>query len=256
MTYSKPEVYEEFMGRWSIRLAPSFIEFAGVRDGQRIVDVGCGTGSLTRELLSLGPSISVVGIDSADTYVSFARAIPDARVTFQTASAELLPFADASFDAALSLLVLQDVASPRQVVSEMTRVTRPGGVVAACQWDFQRGIPMLSLLREAAETVAPGRAITVSVNRTSLEDLKQLWLRSGLSDVRTSILTLSMEFASFEDYWLPILGGSTPTSSSMAALDRESGGKLARALRDKLPTPRPDGSFVLPARAWAVAGSA
>jgi SAM-dependent methyltransferase len=256
MTYSNPAGYEDFMGRWSARLAPSFIAFAGVRDGERILDVGCGTGSLTRELLKLGPAISVVGIDPADTYVSFAaQAIPDTRAQFQAASAEALPFPNASFDASLSLLVLQDVADPDRVVGEMARVTRRGGVVAACQWDFRDGIPMLSLLREAAETVEPGRVAAVSVNRTSLRDLGQLWIRSGLSEVGTSILTLSMEFASFDDYWLPFLGGSTPTSSSMAALNRESGGELARVLRDKIPMPRPDGSFVLRARAWAVAGT-
>jgi ubiquinone/menaquinone biosynthesis C-methylase UbiE len=255
MTYSNPKAYEGFMGRWSTRLAPLFIAFAGVRDGQRILDVGCGTGSLARELLSHGQTISVVGIDPASTYVSFAEeAIPDTRARFQVGSAETLPFPDASFDAALSLLVLQDVADPDRVVGEMARVTRDGGVVAACQWDFQDGIPMLSLLREAAETVAFGRELGVRINRTSINDLAQLWTRSGLSEVQTSILELSMKFASFDDYWLPFLGASTPTSASMAALNRQSGGELARVLRGKIPTPRADGSFVLPARAWTVAG--
>jgi len=256
MTYSNPAAYEAFMGRWSARLAPSFVDFAGVRDGQRILDVGCGTGSLTRELLKLGQAVSVVGIDPADTYVSFAaQAIPDDRVQFQGASAERLPFADASFDAALSLLVLQDVADQGRMVTEMARVTHVGGVVAGCQWDFQDGIPMFSLLREAVQIVAPGK-IELSTNRTSINDLAQLWSRSGLSKIRTAVLEMTMEFRSFEDYWSPFLGGSTPTSASMASLNQESNDELARVLRSKMPTPSPDGSFVLPARAWAVAGVA
>jgi hypothetical protein len=141
----------------------------------------------------------------------------------------------------------------------MARVTRRGGIVAACQWDFQDGIPMFSLLRQAAEAVAPEvmarrRANEAPVNRTSLQDLAQLWIGSDLKEVRTSILELSMEFASFDDYWLPFVGGATPTSAFMAGLDRDTHGALERVLRNKIPETRPDGSFVLPARAWAVAG--
>lgn len=260
MTYSNPAAYERFMGRWSARLAPYFISFVGVHDARRVLDIGSGTGSLTAALLAAGADIQVVGVEPTAEYVAFARqAVPSPRAQFRVAAAETLPFADEDFDAALSLLVLQEITDPGRAVREMARVTRRGGIVAACQWDFQGGVPMFSLLRQAAEAVAPEvmalrRANEAPVNRTSLQDLAQLWIGSGLKGVRTSSLELSMEFASFDDYWLPFVGGATPTSAFMAGLDRDTDGALERALRNKIPERRPDGSFVLPARAWAVAG--
>jgi hypothetical protein len=98
------------------------------------------------------------------------------------------------------------------------------------------------------------RAAEVPINRTSLQDLAELWTGCGLLGVRISTLELSMKFASFDDYWLPLVGGATPTSAFMSGLDRDTGGALARVLRGKVPAAAADGSFVLPARAWAVAG--
>lgn len=262
MSYSNPADYERFMGRWSARLAPKLIDFAGVRDGQRILDVGSGTGSLSHALVNRGGTTDVVGVDPVEAYVSFARqAVPHPRARFEAGAAESLPFGDESFDVTLSLLVLQDLADPDRAVREMARVTRRGGTVAACQWDFQAGIPMFALLRQAAEAVAPQavarrRAEEGPINPTSRTDLERLWVNCGLSAVRTSTLELSMEFDSFDDFWLPLLGEATPTSAFMATLNRETDGALANALRDIIPNARSDGAFVLPARAWAVAGTA
>jgi ubiquinone/menaquinone biosynthesis C-methylase UbiE len=264
MAYTNPAAYEQFMGRWSSRLAPHFIRFAGVGDGQRILDVGCGTGSLSRALLASGRTIDVVGVDATASYLSFAReAIPAARVHFQLGDAEALPFADETFDAALSLLVLQDISNPGRALREMARVTRGGGTVAACQWDFAGGLPMFSLFWLAAEAVAPQAVARHRADNpqhrlrpASLQDLAELWTASGLEEVRTATLQLSMTFSSFDDYWQPFLGGATPTSTLAAAIDKETGGALARTLRDKIPDVQPDGSFALAARAWAVAGAA
>ena len=131
MSYTNPGAYDRFMGRWSTRLAPSFIGFAGVRDGQRILDVGSGTGSLSRALLAVGAK--VVGVDPVVDYVSFAKeAVRDARVEFKVGVAEALPFPEESFDAALGLLILQDLTEASRAVREMARVTRRGGTVATC----------------------------------------------------------------------------------------------------------------------------
>lgn len=264
MAYTNPAAYEQFMGRWSARIAPLFIGFAGVRDGQRILDVGCGTGSLSRALLASGRTIDVVGVDPTASYLSFAReAIPAARVQFQLGAAEALPFANGTFDVVLSLLVLQDITNPDRALLEMARVTRRGGTVAACQWDFVGGAPMFSLFWLAAEAVAPQAVARHRANNSqlrqrpaSLQDLAALWIASGLEEVRTATLELSMTFGSFDDYWLPFLGGATPTSTLAAAIDKETGGALARALHDKITDIQPDGSFALPARAWSVAGVA
>src|SRR5919109_1426084 len=132
------------MGRWSARLAPSFLRFAGIEDGQHILDVGCGTGVLARAALSAGKAIRVTGVDPAAEYVSFARAaIEDPRAEFRAGSVEALPFSDGIFDATLGLLVLQEFAKPDLAIREMARVTRRSGRVAACMWDFRGGMPML-----------------------------------------------------------------------------------------------------------------
>jgi ubiquinone/menaquinone biosynthesis C-methylase UbiE len=265
MAYTNPAAYEHFMGRWSSRLAPLFIRFAGVRDGQRILDVGCGTGNLSRALLASGRTIDVVGVDPTASYLSFAReAIPAAHVQFQQGAAEALPFANETFDVALSLLVLQDFTDPDRALLEMARVTRRGGTVAACQWDFADGLPMFSLFWKAAEAVAPQAVARrhqannpqLPQRRASLQDLAEQWTVSGLEEVRTATLELSMTFGSFDDYWQPFLGGATPTSTFAAAINKETGGALVRTLRDKITDIQPDGSFALPARAWAVAGAA
>ena len=172
-----------------------------------------------------------------------------------------LPFVDRSFDAALALLVLQDFTEPRQAISEMAKVTRRGGIVTACQWDFEDGLPMLSLLWQAAEAVAPEavakqRRENPRSRSATLGELDALWRSCALSDIRTATLELPMHYSSFNDYWQPFLGGSTPTSAFAAAVNARTGGALARVLRDRLTGVQPDGSFVLPARAWAIKGTA
>lgn len=260
MTYSNPAAYQRFMGRWSLRLAPLFFEFAGVEDGQNVLDVGCGTGCLSSALLSAGPAITVVGVDPVPDYVSFTReAVADHRANFQTSTAEVLPFSDATFDAALALLVLQETADPQSAIREMARVTRRSGRVAACQWDFHNGLPMQAIFWDAAETLAPTdvarrRSGDNAIKRAGLSELAKLWAQAGLREVRTARLELVMRFTSFDDYWQPFLAGATPTSAFAANLNRETDGQLEHTVRSLIPDMQPDGSFVLPASAIAVAG--
>jgi ubiquinone/menaquinone biosynthesis C-methylase UbiE len=260
MSYSNPAAYQRFMGRWSAQLAPLFIGFAGVEDGQRVLDVGCGAGSLSAALLAAGRDIRVVGVDPVAAYVSFARqAVADPRAEFHTSGVEALPFPDASFDAVLALLVLQEVADPNRAIAEMMRVVRRGGRVAACQWDFHDGLPMQSIVWGAAETLAPAqvarrRAGDNAVKRAGPRELAQMWRHAGLREVRTAPLELGMRFGSFDDYWQPFLAGATPTSAFAASLDRQTQGELGRVVRGRIGHVEADGSFLLPARALAVAG--
>jgi len=262
VTYSNPTAYENFMGRWSARLAPLFLRFAGIEDGQRILDVGCGTGALAGAALSAGRAITVTGVDPVAEYVSFARqAVDDPRADFRVGSVEALPFTDRAFDATLGLLVLQEFAEPDRSIGEMARVTRLSGPIAACQWDFRGGMPMLTLFWEAAAMVAPGetarrRAADPPLKRADLGELAEQWTKAGLSNVETAHLEFSMQFRSFDDFWLPFLSGATPTSAFAAALNRDTDGALEKVLRGKLRDFRSDGSFELSARALAVVGIA
>jgi SAM-dependent methyltransferase len=262
MSYSNPAAYDRFMGRWSARLSPIFLDFAGVQDGQHVLDVGCGTGSLSHAVVRIGEESKVTGVDPVPAYVAFAReTVPDFRAQFQVGCPESLPFPGRMFDAALALLVLQDFADPWQAVSEMVRVTRPGGVVAATLWDFRDGLPMLSLFRQAAEAVAPEmvlhhRSQSSRREHSTPDDLAALWQSCGLSAIKIATLELPMEFSSFDDYWQPFLGGATPTSALAVAVNEQTGGALTDLLRNKLTGARSDVGFIIPARAFAIKGTA
>ena len=263
MPYTNPASYDEFMGRWSRRLAPRFAAFAGVPDAERVLDVGCGTGVLSRILLDLGAGIEVVGVDPAASYVEYARrVVPSPRARFEIGAADALPFADKAFDASLSLLVLQEFADAPKAVREMARVTRQGGTVATCKWDFRDGMPMLSLFEQAAEAVAPEALARHHAERVArptydrLEDIAALWEGCGLTELRTAVLELSLEFPSVEDLWLPFLGGSTGFSAFARDLNRETGGAVAKRLREMIEAEYGTSEFMLTARAWAVAGIA
>ena len=153
---SNGEGYELQMGRWSRRLAPTFIRFAGTTGALRVLDVGCGTGNLCLALVQDPEIVSVCGLDIAPAYVEFAnRRIDDSRVKCQVGNACALPFADASFDHTVSMLVLQFVPQADLAVREMRRVTRPGGTVAAATWDTRGGFVALRMIYDAAAMLDP-----------------------------------------------------------------------------------------------------
>ncbi len=150
------EVYDRFMGRYSTLLAPQMADFGGVAAGQRVVDVGCGPGALIAELVPRVGESSVSAVDPSPPFVAAARArFPGVMV--EEAPAEALPFADDDFDAALAQLVVHFMADPVAGLREMARVTRPGGVVAACVWDLAGGRAPLSLFWDVARERRPRR---------------------------------------------------------------------------------------------------
>ncbi len=259
--FTNPEAYNQWMGRWSARLAPHFVHFADLGRGGRFLDVGAGTGVLAEAVLDASPSAEVVGIEPSASYVHYAREhLHDPRLRFEQGDAMSLPFADDSFDGALALLILQEVPDGARVAAEMRRVTRPGGTVAACQWDFVGGMPMLSLFWDSVRAVLPGAetegqaARRVQPGYSDTGALEQLWTDAGLAELATTELQIAMEFETFDDYWLPFLGGATPTSSYAATLAEDARQQVAARLREKLIGAGPDRPFELPARAWAVKG--
>ena len=199
--------YEHFMGRWSRQLSRRFVEFAGISDGERILDVGCGTGSLTRVLLESADVKSIAGVDLAEVYLESARqAIRDPRVDFRAGDATSLPFADKSFDRAFAMLVLHFVPDGKKAVSEMRRVVRSGGVVAATVWDSLGGMPAQRLFWDAAATlgIADGKVLRDFYFRpmTRPNEMLAAWSEAGLKSVQQSSITIRFEYENFSDYWL------------------------------------------------------
>jgi len=261
--FSNPDAYELWIGRWSRRLAPLFANFAGLPRGGRFLDVGSGTGVLTTALLETIEGATVVGIDPSEAYVAYCRErIRGHRVRFEVGDAQDIPFGSHSFDAALALLVLQEIPDAIQGVGDMARVTRPGGTVAASQWDFAHGFPFLALFWESAIEVVDPDEVRAAAARSMVVDLpdenalRRLWSIAGLQDVATERHEIAMTFAGFDDYWRPFESGVSPSASYAGKLDDDRREALRSRVRQKTIGAGPDRPFALPAHAWAVRGTA
>jgi SAM-dependent methyltransferase len=257
--FSASDAYERFMGRWSRGLAPGLVRFAGVREGEFVLDVGSGTGALAEAVTASVPRARVVGIDPSAGYIDFARATrPDERVRFEVGDARDMRFDDAAFDRTLSLLVVNFIPEPDRAVSEMVRVTRPGGTVAAAVWDYGAGMEMLRVFWDAVVTLWPDAEDRDERHMplTRPGELATLWRNTGLLDVSEQELTIRTRFDSFEDYWLPFLGGQGPAGDYVSTLSSEDRERLRAVLRRRLLGEGPDRPIVLAARAWAVKGMA
>lgn len=248
--------YERLMGRWSRRLAPLYADFARLRDAGPILDVGCGTGVLAATIAAMTRSSEIVGVDPAPSFVDFARSeLKDPRLRFEVGDAMQLPFAAASFEQALSLLVLMFVADPGKAASEMRRVTRPGGTVSACTWD-RDGLELSSIFWEEAVKLDPAaEARSQRPKHANREgQLAALWQAAGLVQVEETAISLELPFASFEDFWEPNLRGVAPQGVYLAALQQAQREALRQALRRRLLGERAEGGFSLRAKALAVRG--
>lgn len=243
--------YDRFMGRYSLPLAPEFADFALVQAGRRVLDVGCGPGALTGELVErFGPS-SVAAVDPSQSFVSAARERYPG-VDFQLASAENLPFDDATFDAVLAQLVVHFTSEPVRALGEMKRVTRPGGIVAACVWDHAGGSGPLAVFWEAARSLDPGLDDESRLPGAKEGHLTQLFEDAGLSKVEDGVLSVEVGHASFEDWWEPFELGVGPAGTYTSGLEQAQRNALRETCRRMLPA----GSFSLTARAWAARGVA
>ncbi|MBZ5514545.1 MAG: methyltransferase domain-containing protein [Acidobacteriia bacterium] len=255
--FSEAEKYERFMGRWSQRLAPLFLKFAGVKEGERLLDVGSGTGSLALAIIGETRRAEVVGIDPSRSYVDFAAAqTTDPRVRFQIGDAQKLDFPSASFDRCLSLLVLNFIPDARKAMGEMRRITKPGGRIAACVWDYDEGMEMLRKFWDAAVLLDPAAARLDERNMAFCRkgQLAAFWRDAGLADVEETELVIDMPFRSFDDYWEPFLDAQGPAGIYVASLAPEQREELKKGLRNTILDGKPDGPFALKARAWAVRG--
>jgi ubiquinone/menaquinone biosynthesis C-methylase UbiE len=250
--FSEADNYELFMGRWSRQMAPLLVEFAGVNDGERILDVGSGTGSLAAAIADGRPGVTVVGIDPAAAYVEHAAAkAGGANVSFRIGDAQALEFADDSFDRSVSLLVVNFIPDAGKAVGELKRVTRPGGVVSAAVWDYAEGMEMLREFWDAVVELNPEAEALDEKNMPYCDagELTELWREAGLTDIEETALTVPMTFASFEDFWQPFLAGQGPAGAYVNTLSVEARTELRKRLRERVP-------LTMNARAWAVRGVA
>jgi SAM-dependent methyltransferase len=243
------DAYDRFMGRYSALLAAQFADLAGVASGQRVLDVGCGPGALTTELVERLGASKVSAVDPSEQFVAAARE-RNPGVDARCASAEDLPFADGEFDAALAQLVVHFMADPIRGLAEMARVTRAGGVVSACVWDhageqtplapFWQAVHELDPAEEGEGTLAGGRE----------GHLSELFAEAGLHEVEETALPIRVEHATFEEWWEPFTFGVGPAGSYLTALDSAQQVELRERSRQRLP----EAPFTLSARAWAARG--
>jgi SAM-dependent methyltransferase len=252
MSFTVPaDAYDRFMGRYSVLLSPQLADLAGVSAGQRVLDVGCGPGALTAELVERLGTAAVSAVDPSEEFVAAARE-RHPQVDVQQASAEQLPFPDDAFDAALAQLVVHFMSDPAAGVAEMRRVTRPGGVVAACVWDHGSGRGPLSPLWAAAKELDPGVHDESRLAGSQEGDLSRLFEGAGLREIEETALSVSLEHPSFEDWWEPFTLGVGPAGAYVAGLDPERRAQLRDRCREALP----GAPFVLTARAWTARGLA
>jgi SAM-dependent methyltransferase len=243
------DAYDRFMGRYSVPLAPQLANFATITVGQRVLDVGCGPGALTAELVRrLGPD-AVSAVDPSEPFVAAAQQRHPG-VSVQRAAAEHLPFEDQAFDAALAQLVVHFMADAVRGLREMARVTRKDGVVAACVWDHAGGQGPLGVFWDAALELDPDTEDESQLAGAREGHLAQLFRAGGLRRVEEGVLSVDVEHPSFEEWWEPFTLGVGPAGSYAAGLEARRQAQLRERCRELLPA----APFVVTARAWAARG--
>ena len=249
------DAYEKYMGRWSRRVAPHFLDWLSLPPGESWADIGCGTGALSSTILARSTPSSVVGIDPSEAFLEIARSrISDARFQCRQGSGEALPLEDARFSVAASGLVLNFVADKRKAVAEMKRVLRRGGSLALYVWDYAGHMQVMRHFFDAATELDSGArefddGIRAPICRPG--PLSALFKEAGLADIEVHSLDITAAFENFEDYWTPFLGGTGSAPRYCASLAPEAQGRLREKLRSRLPT-GPDGEILLALRAWAI----
>jgi SAM-dependent methyltransferase len=257
--FGDAEKYERFMGRWSRLMAPLLVDFTGLPDRGRVLDVGSGTGSLAFEITERKRLARVVGIDPSKEYVAYAgsRNPFPGRASFQVGDGQALNFPDGAFDSSASLLVFNFIPDPAKALKDVRRVTRSGGRISAAVWDYGAGMRMLRTFWDAAVTVdsSAEKADERHMPLCRSGELSDLWKRGGLEDVHEQPLDITMQFKSFADYWDPFLLGQGPAGSFLARLNQEKVQALRREVKRRLSLASETTPFALPARVWAVRGT-
>jgi SAM-dependent methyltransferase len=240
-----PDAYDRFMGRYSNPLARLFADFGEVAGGQRVLDVGAGPGALTSELVSRVGAANVTAVEPSSSFVdALGERYPE--VNSLHASAESLPFEDASFDAVLAQLVVNFMADPVQGLREMARVAGEDAVVSASVWDHGGGRGPLSPYWDVVREFDPEASGESELPGATEGHLTELFEAAGLRGVDEVALTVHVTHETFEEWWEPYTLGVGPAGAYASSLDNEQREELRALAAAKLRAP-----FTIEARAWA-----
>jgi SAM-dependent methyltransferase len=256
--WSSGSAYEGYVGRWSRRVAAEFIDWLAVGPGLAWADIGCGTGAMTGCILQKAAPASVLALDQSEAYLAEAKTrLPHGRAQFEVGDACALPWGVGTVDAAVSGLVLNFVADVDAMVSEMRRVTRPGGKVGIYVWDYAEGMQMMRHFWDVAVQQVPAGSGLDEAERFPLcqpAPLQALFERTGLESIMVQAIEIPAIFRDFDDYWQPFLSRQGPAPAYLASLPDDLQAAIRDALKARLAT-EPDGSLRMMARAWAVQGT-
>lgn len=246
------EGYDRLIGRYLASLGPAFADIGSVEAGTRVLDVGCGPGGLTGELVARVGASSVAAIDPSAPFIAACRSRnPGADI--REGFAEALPWEDDSFDTVLSSLVIGFMNDPTGGVREMARVSKPGGTVAACQWD-RGGMTALRILGQIMAARDPSLRGDVKLTGDSEGELGAVFAEAGLTGIEEGVLVATAEYANFDDWWEPFTLGIGPHGAYVTSLDEDAREGLRGACLETFDNP--DEPFTLEARAWFARGTA
>jgi SAM-dependent methyltransferase len=241
--------YGRFMGRYSEQLAAQFVDRAGIIAGQQALDVGCGPGAVTAVLVERLGADRVCAVEPSAPFLDAVRArLPQVEV--RQSSAKHLPYDDDRFDAAVAQLVVHFMTDPVAGLREMARVTRPGGVVTACVWDYAGERSPLSAFWQVVRALDPDAPTEAHLAGARAGHLEELFEAAGLKEVRGGELEVRVRYESFEEWWAPYLLGVGPAGDHVQALDETAREHLREGCRAALPEP----PFDVHATAWCATG--
>jgi ubiquinone/menaquinone biosynthesis C-methylase UbiE len=247
--------YDRWMGRWSLLLAHEFLTWLNVSPDLRWLDVCCGSGVVTETILERASPSAVTGIDMSPAQINFARqkyTLPN--VIFEVGDAMAMRFPDATFEIAVSGLGFNYIPDPARGLAEISRVLRPRGIVALYVWDYAEGAKFLREFWDAAIAVDPEAAAHDQAHRFPIctqNGLSDIFQRANLRDISTHALEIVTRFASFDDYWEPLLTGQGSAPNYLATRDQSTQSAIRERLRTALPVTL-QGAIELPGRSWAI----
>jgi SAM-dependent methyltransferase len=253
--------YEQWLGRWSSRLADPFLDFAKFPDDGELLDVGCGTGSLAMAMAKRRPGWRVIGVDRSPEYIFYAQSHRTGeQPTFETGDACALGYQDGRFSGVAAQLLFLFIPKPVLALREMARVARPGGTVAAAVWDSRGGLMFQRMMFDTAVAIDPNarRARdSLFANPVAIPGgLAGFFGDAGIENVETQSITIRMDYRSFDDYWESFQTGQGPVGVYFLNLTPDQSARIREAVRDAYCSGAPDGPRSLAASAWAVRGTA